>query len=169
MVKEFLECAKIINTHGCHGDVKLESWCNTPADLAALKKIYFSENGEYKKVKVLKASVFKQFVIAELDGVKDMDSAIALKNTVVYAARDDFKLKKGEYFITDLVGLDVIDADNGRVYGTLLETVNRGASDIYVVNTPAGERMIPVVPEFVDRVEIDKGIFVRPIPGMLED
>ena len=169
MKKKYIECGKIINTHGCQGGVKLESWCNTPADLAALKRVFFSENGGYKEIKVLRASVFKQFVIAELAGVCDMDAAIALKNTVVYAAREDFELEEGEYFITDLVGLEVIDADNGRVYGTLLETVNRGASDIYVVKTADGERMIPVVPEFVDRVEIDRGIFVRPIPGMLED
>ena len=169
MKKTYIECGKIINTHGCQGGVKLESWCNTPADLAALKRLFLFEKGDYRKIKVIKASVFKQFVIAELEGVTDMDAAIALKNTVVYAAREDFKLKKGEFFITDLVGLEVIDADDGRVYGTLLETINRGASDIYVVKTPTGERMVPVVPEFVDRVEIDKGIFVRPIQGMLED
>ncbi|MBQ7383165.1 MAG: 16S rRNA processing protein RimM [Clostridia bacterium] len=169
MEKIYIECGKIINTHGCQGGVKLESWCNTPADLAALGRVFLFEKGRYRQIKVKKASVFKQFVIAELEGVSDMDAAMALKNTVLYAAREDFQLEDGEYFITDLVGLDVIDADNGRVYGTLVETVNRGASDIYVVNTPSGERMIPVVPEFIDRVEIGKGIFVRPISGMLED
>ncbi len=169
MKKTYLECGKIINTHGCQGGVKLEAWCNTPADLAALERLFVAEKGGYREIKVLRASVFKQFVIAELEGIADMDAAIALKNTIVYAAREDFDLGEGEYFICDLVGLEVIDADNGRVYGTLLETVNRGASDIYVVNTDSGERMIPAVPEFIDRIEIDRGIFVRPIPGMLED
>ena len=90
--KKYIECAKIINTHGCRGAVKLESWCNTPEDLAALKKIFVRENGKYTKKKVIKASVFKQFVIAELSDVNDMDAALALKNTVVYADRNDFKL-----------------------------------------------------------------------------
>jgi len=165
----YIECGKIINTHGIRGGIKLESWCNTPADLAALKRIYIKKGGEYAEKKVTRASVFKQFVIAELEGVDDPDKAMALKGVVVYAAREDFKLSEGEYFISDLVGLEVIDADNGKVYGTLLEMINRGASDIYVVNTPSGERMIPVVDEFIDRVDLDEGIFVRPIPGMLED
>ena len=164
----YIECGKIINTHGFRGGLKLESWCNTPADLAALKRYYIREGGAYVEKKVLKASVFKQFVIADIEGVADMDAAMALKNTVIYAAREDFELDDGEYFISDLVGLDVIDADNGTVYGKLKETINRGASDIYVVDTEAGERMIPVVDEFVDRVEIERGIFVRPIPGMLD-
>jgi len=166
----YIECGKIINTHGFRGGVKLESWCNTPADLASLKRIFIKSGADaFLEKKVKKASVFKQFVIAELDGVEDMDAAMALKNTIVYAARSDFKLKKGEFFISDLVGLDVIDADTGKVYGTLLETINRGASDIYVVKTDLGEKMIPAVKEFIDRIDIERGIFVRPIEGMFDE
>ena len=165
----YIECGKIINTHGVRGGIKLESWCNTPEELAKLKKLYLLENGEYLCKKVKRASVFKQFVIMELDSVTDIDAALLLKNKVVYAARKDFKLGKGEYFICDLVGLDVIDADSGRVYGKLKETINRGASDIYVVNTPSGERMMPAVDEFIDRVDIDNGIYVRVIPGIFDD
>ncbi len=165
----YIECGKIINTHGVKGAIKLESWCNTPKELAKLKKIYLLDGGEYVAKKVKKASVFKQFVIMELDGLTDIDEALPLKNKTVYAARKDFKLSKGEFFIRDLVGLDIIDADSGKVYGKLKETINRGASDIYVVDTPTGERMMPAVPEFVDRVDIESGIYVRVIPGMLED
>ena len=31
------ECGKIVTTHGCHGGVKIESWCDTPEVLAALR------------------------------------------------------------------------------------------------------------------------------------
>lgn len=165
----YIECAKIINTHGVKGGLKLDSWCNTPEDLAALKRLFLKEKDGYKELRVRRASVFKRFVIAELAGVEDMDAALALKNCILYASRDDFELEEGEYFISDLVGLPVIDADSGKVYGTLLETVNRGASDIYVVKTDSGERMMPAVDEFIDRVDLEKGIFVRPISGMFDD
>ena len=165
----YIECGKIINTHGVRGAVKLESWCNSPEELASLKKVYLLEGGEYTAKKVKKASVFKQFVIMELDGLCDIDEALLLKNKTVYAARKDFKLAKGEYFICDIIGLDVIDAESGKVYGKLKETINRGASDIYVVQTKNGDRMMPAVSEFVDHVDIDKGVYVRVIPGMLED
>ncbi len=167
--KIYIECGKIINTHGFRGGVKIDPWCNSPYDFASLKRIFVEENGVYKEKKIIKASVFKQFVISELEGVADMDAAIALKNTVIYAKREDFSLEDGEYFISDLIGLSVIDADNGTVYGTLKETINRGASDIYVVSTPAGERMIPAVDEFIDRVDIDTGIYIRPISGMFDE
>ncbi|MBE6706437.1 MAG: 16S rRNA processing protein RimM [Ruminococcaceae bacterium] len=166
--ENYIECGKIINTHGCHGGVKLDSWCNSPEELASLKKLFILKNGAFEKIKVKKTSVFKQFVIAELDGVNDMDAAMALKNTVVYASRDDFELEEGEFFIADLIGVKVIDASDGTVYGQVSDIINRGASDIYVVDTTNGERMIPAVDEFIDRIDIKEGIFVNTIPGLLD-
>lgn len=162
----YLECGKIINTHGIDGAVKLESWCDSPDILADLERVFIKEGNIYKQYDVLRASVFKQFVIAKLDGVKDIDAAQALVGTVIYAAREDFELGEGDYFIADLIGLDIIDADSGKVLGKLREVINRGASDIYVIDTPDGERMMPAVEEFVDRVVLDSGIYVRPIEGM---
>lgn len=166
--RKYIECGKIINTHGCHGGVKLESWCNTPNDLAALKKIYLLEGGEYVEKKIKKASVFKQFVVAEICGITDMDAALALKNMTVYANRKDFKLDEGEYFIADMIGVNVTDAENGKVYGKVADIINRGASDIYVVDTPSGERMIPAVDEFIVKANVTEGVFVKVIPGLLD-
>lgn len=164
----YIECGKIINTHGCHGGVKLESWCNTPEVLASLKILYLLSGGNYTGHRVLRASVFRQFVVAELEGIADMDAALALKNTIVYARRSDIPLDEGEYFIADLIGLPVRDASTGKLYGTLKETINRGASDIYVVDTPDGDRMIPAVPEFIRSIDPDTEILVSPIEGMLD-
>ena len=166
--KSYIECGKVINTHGCHGGIKLDSWCNSPVDLASLKQIYLKKNEEYTPFRVLKASVFKQFVIFTLKGIDTMDLALALKNKTVYAQRSDFNLEDGEYFIADMIGLKVIHADSGKILGTLVEIINRGASDIYVVKTPDGEKMMPAVDEFVDHVNIKEGVFVRPIDGMLD-
>ena len=168
MSKEFLECAKIINTHGCHGDVKLESWCNTPQILASFKAVYLKKGDEYIKFKVKKASVFKQFVIASLEGIDDMDRAMEMKGVILYAKRADFKLKKGEYFIADIIGLDVIEIDTDKKLGTLKEVINRGSSDIYVIDTDSGERLVPAVDEFVKKVDVDKGIYLKPIEGMFD-
>ena len=167
--KEYLECAIIINTHGVRGDVKLESLCDSPEVLASLERFFVLEGGKYREIEVKHASVFKQFVLAALDGVDDMDKAMAMKGTTLYAARDDFDLDEGDYFIADLIGLDVIDNVSGKKYGTLTDVINRGASDIYVIKTESGERMMPAVEEFVKRVDLDEGVFVETIPGLLSD
>ena len=164
----YIECGKIINTHGCYGALKIESWCNTPEELAELKKLYIKNGELFTALNVSKASVFKQFVIVTVDEISSMDDAMAMKGTVLYADRDDFSLEEGEYFIADLNGLPVIDANTQKQYGKIVDVINRGASDIYVVDTPNGERMIPVVSEFVSRVDINEGVFVTPIDGMFD-
>ena len=164
----YIECGKIINTHGVKGALKLESWCNTPEDLAALERLFISQPGGMKEYAVKHTAIFKQFVIAELEGIDDIDTALSYKNKIVYASREDFELEEGDYFIADLIGLPVTDVNSGKVYGKLKEVINRGASDIYVITTEDGERMMPAVEEFVKEVNLEKGIFISPIEGMFD-
>ena len=168
MDKKYIECGKIINTHGCKGGLKIEPWCNSANDFTELKRLFISTKNGFDKYTVTKASFFKQFVILELKEVADMDSALSLKNSIIYAAREDFKLDDGEYFLSDIIGLKVLDYENGKVYGTVVDIINRGASDIYVVNTPNGERMIPAVEEFIVSVDVENGVLVRVIDGLLD-
>ena len=168
MDKKYIECGKIINTHGCKGGLKVDPWCNSAEDFTDLKHFYIKNKNGFDKYTALKASIFKQFVILELKEIDDMDKAIALKNVILYADRGDFKLEEGEYFLTDIIGLDVIDFENGKNYGKVVDIINRGASDIYVVETPNGEKMIPAVDEFIVEINTNSGIKVRTIDGLLD-
>ena len=165
---QFLECGKIINTHGVRGGLKLESWCDTPQDLASLKKVYLKNGAEYKCYKVKKASVFKQFVLFELDGINDIDTAMALKNRVVFADREDISIDEDAFFLADIIGLDVIDIATGEKIGTLSDVLNLGASDLYEINTKNGKKLIPAVDEFIKEIDLEKGIFVSLIEGLLD-
>lgn len=167
--KKYLECAIAVNTHGVKGDLKLESLCDSPSVLAGLKRMFVLENGEYREIKVIRASVFKGFVLAKLDGIDGIDAALLLKGKMLYADRNDFSLEPGSFFISDLIGLDVIDITGREHYGRVIDVINRGASDIYVVKTATGERMIPAVDEFIKRIDLEDGIFVSTIPGLLKD
>lgn len=166
MRQAYLECGKIINTHGCDGGMKLECWCDSPEVLAGLDRLCLRENGEYCDYRVRRASVMKHLALVWLEGISDMDTAQSLVGTVVYLHREDISLGEGDHFIADLIGLPVIHADTGEMLGTLENVTNAGASDIYVVDTPLGQRMMPAVHEFVIRIDLDEGIYVRPIEGM---
>lgn len=165
---QFLECGKIINTHGVRGGLKLESWCDTPQDLASLKKIYIKQGADYKCHKVKKASVFKQFVLFELEGINDIDAAEMLKNTIVFADRDDISIDEDSFFLADIIGLPVIDIASGEKIGTLSDVLNLGASDLYEIDTKNGKKLIPAVDEFIKEIDLEKGIFVSLIEGMLD-
>ena len=166
MSKSHLECGKIINTHGVNGVVKAESWCDSPEILASLEKIFILENGKLKKYKIEDASVFKRFVLLQLAGVLTIEDAEKLRERVIYLERSDLELEEGEVFVADLIGLPVIDVDSQVEYGRISDVINTGASDIYVIATPSGEAMMPAVKEFVKNIDLEKGVFVRPIEGM---
>lgn len=166
--KKYLECGKIVNTHGIRGAVKMESWCNTPSDLASLKRIYLREDGKYREVRVISAAPHKGHTLVTLEGVNTVEQAQALRDRIAYADRDDLPLGEGENFIADLIDLPVIDRESGRVIGKLTDVINLGASDLYEVETESGKHLIPAVPEFVKEIDLERGIFVSLIEGMLD-
>ncbi|MBR7181547.1 MAG: 16S rRNA processing protein RimM [Clostridia bacterium] len=159
------ECGKIVNTHGCHGAVKVEPWCDSPEVFAALPAVYLKKAGELKRVALKKASVFKQFVFAELEGVSTMEAADALRGTVLYACRDDLGIPEGVMLIAEMIGLAVYDANSGEVLGKIADVIHPAANDIYVIDTPKGEALVPAVPAFVQRLD-ENGLFLTPIEGM---
>ncbi len=168
MKQAYLECGKIINTHGFRGTVKLESWCDCPEILAELETFWFLKGKEYQPRRVLRASVFRQFVLADLEGITTEEAANALRGTVVYAARSELPLEEGDHFIVDLIGLPVKNADTGDVIGTLVDVNTNGARDLYVIRTENGEFLVPAVKPLVSKIDPDDAVYVSPIPGLLD-
>ncbi|MBQ4066904.1 MAG: 16S rRNA processing protein RimM [Clostridia bacterium] len=169
---EYLECGQIASTHGVRGTVRLENRTDSPTVLASLKRMYRKKGEEYTEMKVISSSVQKTMVLTSFEGIDSVEAAAALKGTVLYARREDFRLKRGEFFWADIMGLPVIDNESGEVYGTLSNILTPGAHQVYVVKREAGEFMIPAVPEFIKEISLgeerSEGIYVKLIEGMLE-
>ena len=108
-----------------------------------------------------------------LEGVGDMAAAEALRNRTLYAAREDFHLEEGQYFLSDVIGLPVWDAREGHegvVLGTVKDITPNAASSIYTVVTPDGrEVLVPAIPVFVKEVVPDSHVSMAPIDGMFDD
>ncbi len=163
------EAGKIINIHGYRGVVKLENLCDTPKVLAGLKTVYFKEGETYRPVKVLAASVQKKFVLMTLEGVDSEEKANALRQTVVYAAREDILGDSGKNLISDLISLPVKHADTGKTLGKIRDVLESGAGLIYLIEAENGkEVMVPAVPAFTVKEDPDDALYLRPIPGMFD-
>ena len=173
-LSRYLECGRIINTHGCRGEVKAEPWTDSPRDLVDLGRVFIGEGEDKLEIKITRGSVMQgRFLLLGLEGVTTMDAADALRGTVLYAAREDFHLEEGQYFLSDAIGLPVLDGREGRE-GTLLGKVTdispNAASDIYTVTTPDGtEVLVPAIPVFVTEVKPGEYVRMMPIDGMFEN
>ena len=169
MEKKYLECAKVAGTHGVKGSLKLFSLCDSAKVLSSLPRMFVKEKADYKELKVLHAFVQKDMAVVTLDGIDTLEKAIPMKNTVLFADRNDVPRPEGSYFISDLIGLDIRDAETNELYGILKEVISPAGRDIYIVKTEKGEFMIPCVPEFVIDILPSEGkITVRLIAGMME-
>lgn len=166
--KPYLEAGKIVGTHGVRGEVRVQPWCDTPAQFAALKVVYYDERGE-RPVR-LSSRVHGNICLSRLEGVDTMQDAAALRDRVLFLDRNDLPLEPGRHFIQDLLGLTIVDADTGETYGTLSEVSFTGANDVYHMRTGNREILIPAIPQVVVETDIDGGVLrIRPIKGLLDD
>lgn len=133
-IPELLEAGKVVNTHGVRGNLKLESWCDSPAVLTSLRTIYFKKkSGEAVAMTVSGGFAHKGYAVLSLDGISDMDTAMRYKGAIVYARREDIPLPEGSYFVRDLIGLPIIDADSGVRYGAVNDYIDGAAQDMYEI------------------------------------
>ena len=167
-MKEYLECGKIINKRGISGELKVECYCDSVSSLNGVKKLYGDDKGA-TVYDVVTIKNYKGFLYIKLSGIDSAEKADEMRNKLLYVSRNDIKKTESSVFIADIIGLDVIDIDSGIVYGTISDVVNYGASDIYSIKTSSGTVMIPAVKDIVVEIDIDKGVFVKPISGLFDD
>ena len=157
----FIEAGKIVNTHGVRGEVKIEPWVDSPEFLKQFKALYV----EGAEMRVVSTRVHKRFVIAALEGVGDVNAAMALKNKTVYIDRTDAKLPKGSFFLADIFGARVV-TEEGEELGILSDVLDNPGQRVYVVKGET-ERLIPAVPEFILHTDVEgRVITVHLIEGL---
>ena len=113
--------------------------------------------------------MFKNTVIMKLEGIDTPEDAEKLRNKLLYMHRDDLELDDDTYFIQDLIGLEVSDADSGKVYGKITDVMQTGANDVYVVTGGDREYLVPAIPDVVISTDIDAELMtIRPLDGLFD-
>lgn len=167
MKKQYLEAGKIVTTHGIKGEVKIMPYTDYPELLCEFDRLFLGKNHE--EINVERSRVFKNMVIAKLEGYDTPEVAEKLRNKILYMHRDDLELDEDTYFIQDLIGIEVSDADSGFVYGKITDVMQTGANDVYVVQGKDREYLIPAIPEVVITTDIDENTMtIRPLEGLFE-
>lgn len=168
-MKQFLECGKIVTTHGIRGEVKAEVWMDSPAELTGLKTLYLE--GGKTPITVENARVQKNMVILKLAGLDTPEEANAYRQKVLWCRREDIPLREGQYFLQDLMGLTVVDADSGKTYGKLVDISETGANSVYHIEfADKSIQLIPAIAQVVLEIDIEGGrMKIRPLPGLFDD
>lgn len=172
MLKKYLELGKVVSTHGVRGELRVQSWCDSPEFFNRFKQkqVYLGKNGA-DPYTMLGSRPHGNIVLVTLEGVKDLDAANALRGRIIYVKREDVELPEGRYFVAELKGCTVSDADTGVVYGKVTDVSNTGATDIWTVKGENGtEYLMPIIPGILVSTDVEQEqITVRPIPGIFND
>lgn len=167
MKKEFLEAGKIVATHGIRGEVKIMPYCDSPELLAEFDRLFIGK--DHDEIFLDNTRVFKGMVIAKLHGIDTPEAAERLRNKILFMHRGDLELDENTYFIQDLIGLEVKDADTGFVYGKIADVMQTGANDVYIVKGSDREYLVPAIPDVVIDTDIDGNIMlIRPLDGLFD-
>ena len=171
MIKEFLEIGEIVGTHGIRGELRFNPWCDSPEFVSKFKTLYYDSNGSCA-AQIKSARPHGNIVLLSIKDIDTVEKAQKMRGKILYMKRSDSKLPDGHYFIAELIGCTVYDADNPeKVYGMLTDVSATGANDVWHITDEAGkEYLIPSIPDVVIETDVaENRIVIRPLKGIFDD
>ena len=168
MLKQYLEAGRIVATHGIRGEVRMEPWCDSAEFIRPLRRFYRADGSV---MEVESSRVHKGMLLVKFKGVDTATQGDLLRGVVLSLDRNDVSLPQGRYFVQDLLGASVQDANSGRVYGKIEEIFQTAASDVYRVRDEAGkDHLLPAVEAMLVSTDVEAGqVLVRPVKGIFDD
>lgn len=167
---QYLEVGQIVNTFGIKGQVKVVPFTNELERFDELKKVYIVNKSSRKEVEIEDVKYHKNMVLLKFKGFNKIEEVEDFRNCYLEIDRKDGrKLEEGEYYIVDLLGLDVV-SDEGQHLGKLDDIFNTGSNDIYVVKDELGKQLLlPAIKEVIKEVDIENGkITVHLLEGLVD-
>ncbi|MBQ7974213.1 MAG: 16S rRNA processing protein RimM [Clostridia bacterium] len=165
-----LEVGKIINTHGLRGEVKVVAWTDVPEDFENIKKVTTKKGGETVALTVGKIKYQKNNLIVKFKEIDTIDEAELYKNCILSAEKSSLPpLPEGVYYIADLIGCSVFDAQD-KLVGEVTDVFSAGAGNVYEVKQENGKKLyLPANEGTVVNTDIVNKKIVMNIPEGLED
>lgn len=149
-MNEYLSVGFVTKPHGVRGLIKIEPLTDDVTRFNKMKHVFIEEAGNYVKYEIISRSIAPDHVLLKLKGIDNATDAEALRGKYLFRKRDEGRtLKEGEYYWCDVIGLDVVYADNGKKIGVLDSIINTVSNDVYVVKTDKDEICLPALKQYV--------------------
>ena len=166
---DLLQVGIITSPHGLKGEVKIFPITDDVNNFKKYKEIILDTGKEQITLEINGVKFFKKFVILKFKGIDDInDVEQYCKKELLIKREQAIPPKKDEYFIADLIGLQVFTED-GKEFGTLKDVIQTGANDVYIIDTVEhGEVLVPAIKDCILNVDIDnKRIDIYLLDGLI--
>jgi 16S rRNA processing protein RimM len=163
--------ARALAPYGIQGWIKVRPYTESIEALLDYKAWWLApardETG-WRRFTVLAARQQGDALVASLEGVDDRDAALGWRGAWVAVPRSELPAPAaGEFYWSDLVGLSVVNRAGltlGRV-GRVLETGAHPVLQVEAEDQGGSERLIPVVPAYIDAIDTASGRIVVDWPA----
>ena len=165
-----LKVGVVTSVHGIKGEVKVFPTTDDSRRFKKLKHVYLDTGKELLSLEIEGVKFFKQMVILKFKGYENPDDVMKFRQKELWIDRKDaVRLSKDEYFIADLIDMEVCD-EEGKLIGTLKDVLSTGANDVYAVETPEGKEVLfPAIRQCVLDVDTEaRKMTVHVMEGLLD-
>lgn len=170
-MEELFQIGIISSTHGVRGEVKVYPTTDDVKRFKRLKEVILDTGKEKVSLEIESVRFFKQMVILKFKGIDTLNDVEQYRQKSLYVTRANaVRLSKDEYFIADLMGLQVFDEENNEL-GILTDVLSTGANDVYVIELRDGrELLLPAIKQCILNVDINENkMHVHVLDGLLEE
>lgn len=166
---DLLEVGEIVKTRGLRGCLKVLSYLESQNNLSKPAVVYIEIiPGQKKCFGLKKFEIGGKFFFIELETVQDIESAKNFIGCKVFLPKSILKkLPDGEYYVQDIIGLDVFN-EEGHYLGKIESVFPTGSNDVYVCKNKNKEILLPAIPLVVKQIDIHQRIMRVTIPDGLK-
>ena len=168
-MEQMLRVGVITSTHGVRGEVKVFPTTDDAKRFKTLKKVIL-DGREPLELSIEQVKFFKNMVILKFKGYDNINDVETWRQRALLMTRDQaVELKEDEYFITDLIGLTVVNEEEA-VLGRVKDVLETGANDVYVVELTGGkELLLPAIKDCILNVDLEGGrMKVHVLDGLMD-
>ena len=169
MSEDWIDIGFIRKPHGLKGFVRVEGLSDDRDRFADLDRIGVErKDGGRESLEIERCGRDGNGWRMKFRGIDKAEHAERLRGAYIQVPEEAVApLPRDAYYVFELEGCSVVSVE-GEEIGTLREVMSLPANDVFVVDTPTGEAMIPAVRDIV--VELDPGasrVVIRKIPGLI--
>ena len=161
---KFFKCGSVMTTHGIKGALKVRSFSDFNRFYVG-SRLYILHNGNYEEVKVSKVSIQGDYYLVTFEGYDDINKVLKYHSNDIYVSELDRgnELNEGEYYYSDLIGLNVVNQNNDA-RGVVIEIRELPQAEYLVIKYNEKNVLVPFINEFI--IEVSDKIIVKEIEGL---
>lgn len=160
---------EIVATHGLNGWLKLNPFNMQSAALANLRDAVVEKSGTQTHCEIEACQAHKNQLLIKLKTIDHISQAERWIGACLCIEEGQLAAPAtGEYYLYQAIGLEVFDLQQRRI-GVITRTWSTAGGELYVVQGPEKEHLIPAIKEIVEKIDFTAGcMIINPPEGLLD-